>query len=110
MRVLIRITIAALAFASPVAQEYLTCPARRAIIEIIAVQEGFHVSGSLPARMHNPGSLRWHGQPGGRPGTLGFAEFTSDSVGWAALERDVSAKIRLGIPLTVAWDYLAVQP
>ena len=110
MQLLLQLTIAMLALATPFAQEYLTCSVRRGVIEFIAVQEGFHVSGSLPARMHNPGSLVWHGQPGGRPGALGFAEFTSDSVGWSALERDVSAKIRLGIPLKVAWTYLEAQP
>ena len=110
MRMLIRVTVAVMTLTTPVTQEYLTCPLRPEVIEFIAVREGFHVSGSLPARMHNPGSLRWHGQAGGQLGTLGFAEFPSDSVGWSALERDVLAKVRQGIPLNVAWEYLQVSP
>lgn len=82
------------------------CPVRPAIVERIARQEGFHVRGTLPARLHNPGALRWHGQPGARLGPRSFAHFETDAHGWAALERDITAKRRRGIPLHIAWAYL----
>lgn len=82
------------------------CHVRAAIVERIARAEGFHVPGTLPARLHNPGALRYRGQPGARLGRLLFANFESDAAGWAALERDVSSKLRRHIPLHIAWAYI----
>lgn len=98
--------LALLILAVPVSKEIGQCAVRPGILDYIAVREGFHKPGSLPARLHNPGSLRFHGQPGAEPGPLGFAAFESDAVGWSALERDWAAKIRRHVPLRVAWRYL----
>jgi hypothetical protein len=42
--------------------------------------------------------------------SFGLRGFYNELVGWSALERDVSAKFRHGIPLNVAWEYLQRQP
>jgi len=102
MRILI--LLALLAF--PISKEIGQCAVRPGIVEYIAVREGFHKAGSLPARLHNPGSLKFRGQAGAERGERGFASFPSDAVGWCALERDWAAKIRHHVPLRVGWRYL----
>jgi hypothetical protein len=56
----------------------------------IAQFEGFNSPGSRAARNHNPGDLKFAGQPGaaGRD-SLGFAVFPDDATGWQALYRQL---------------------
>lgn len=77
-----------------------------ALALFIAVKEGFYKPNSLPARLHNPGSLVYARQRLAVAGDRGFAQFPNDREGWAALERDLSKKIIRGTPLHVAWEYL----
>lgn len=82
------------------------CRLRPPLVEYIARREGFGVAGALPTRLHNPGSLKFRRQRGARPGRRGFAAFERDADGWAALERDVRAKLRHHVPLSKGWVYL----
>lgn len=77
-----------------------------ALAMFIAVKEGFYKPNSLPARLHNPGSLVYARQRAATPGERGFARFPTDRDGWAALERDLDKKITRGTPLRIAWAYL----
>ena len=83
-----------------------SCVLRPAVVEYIALKEGFHVAGSIPARLHNPGALVFCGQPGARRGVHGFAMFTDDEHGWRALDIDVWKKRSRGISLRKGWAYL----
>lgn len=57
--------------------------------DAIAHAEGFYVSGSRPARNHNPGDLEnWPGVP---TDGEGYSVFASDSDGWQALEQQLNA-------------------
>lgn len=52
----------------------------------IATFEGFFSPGSRPARNHNPGDLKFAGQPGAvGKDPQNFAVFPNDSSGWQAL-------------------------
>jgi len=84
------------------------CVARLALY--IARMEGYHVPGSLPRRQHNPGSLVYASQPGATRGARGYARFPTPAAGWAALDRDLRAKLARGYPLGRAWPYLAHLP
>lgn len=77
-----------------------------ALALFIAVKEGFYKPNSLPARLHNPGSLVYARQRAAVPGDRGFARFRRDEDGWAALERDLMKKMIRGTPLHIAWAYL----
>lgn len=81
-------------------------PGEAALMERVATAEGFHTAGTLPARLHNPGALRYAGQRGARSGPQRYARFASDWAGWIAFQRDLAAKRRLRIPLNRAWKYL----
>lgn len=76
------------------------------LVNHIARMEGYHVPGSLPRRQHNPGSLVYAGQPGTVRGAGGYARFPSPAAGFAALERDLRAKLARSFPLSRAWPYL----
>jgi hypothetical protein len=54
------------------------------IAEAIARAEGFYVSGSLPQRNNNPGSLRIHGE------TDTISKFSTVEDGWSALYRQIN--------------------
>ncbi len=95
-----------LALVVPISQEIGQCSVRPAIVNYIAKREGFFKPGTLPARLHNPGSLKFHNQPGAVRGIRNFAQFSSNAIGWCALERDVRAKLRKGVPLHKGWAYL----
>jgi len=82
------------------------CTARPIVLHRIARQEGFYVAGSLPQRLHNPGSLVFAHQAGALRGPGRYAAFADDRAGWEALERDVAAKRRDGMPLSIGWAYL----
>jgi len=53
------------------------------LAEAIATAEGYFVPGSLPARMHNPGALRLHGERN----TISY--FATDEEGWEALREQL---------------------
>lgn len=60
------------------------------LARLIAKEEGFFRSGTLPARNHNPGDLRHspHSQhPPGRPNAIGIID--NDEDGWTDLERQL---------------------
>lgn len=59
--------------------------------------EGWRVPDSLVHRLHNPGALVFAGQPGARPASGGYASFADDAAGWTAVERDILAKLQLGL-------------
>lgn len=82
------------------------CESRPAIVYKIAKQEGFFKAGSLPARLHNPGSLRYIGQDHAVKGKAGFAAFATDENGWQALEQDIALKRLRGLSLRRGWRYL----
>ena len=83
------------------------CMAPPGALDIIPRYEGFYKPHSLTARLHNPGALKYVGQPYslGR-GPAGFARFASDDDGFAALTYDLEYKLRYGKPLGRAWRYL----
>lgn len=58
-------------------------PAIRQLAIAIARAEGFFEGGSLPARAHNPGSLKIPGWDG--PTLGGLSQFGDDDEGWARL-------------------------
>lgn len=70
------------------------------LAQLIAQQEGFFTSGSLPARNHNPGDLRHspNSQHPGDPNAIGVID--NDADGWEDLERqlriDASRGMKLG--------------
>jgi hypothetical protein len=60
----------------------------------IATFEGFYISGSRPARNHNPGDLKYAGQPGAvGQDSAGFAMFPDDPTGWTALDNQLQAYV-----------------
>lgn len=73
----------------------------------IARMEGYFVEGSLPQRQNNPGALVFVGQRGATLGENGYAHFGNPTLGWEALERDLTAKIGREFDLGKAWPYLA---
>lgn len=56
----------------------------------VATSEGFFVTGSLPARHHNPGDLTFWGH---WPVVDGYVVFDSDETGWEALRKQCSKNI-----------------
>jgi hypothetical protein len=82
------------------------CTSDPAYLEVIPRREGFWKAGSLPARYHNPGALRFAGQARATRGLRGYAVFETDEAGFEALERDVEGKIARGARLSKAWRYL----
>ena len=64
----------------------------------LAAREGFFSAATLPARLHNPGSLAYAHQERATRGAAGYAAFPRDVDGWSALERDIAAKRRRGVP------------
>ena len=60
----------------------------------IATFEGFYISGSRPARNHNPGDLKYAGQPGAiGQDSAGFAIFPDDATGFTALDNQLQAYV-----------------
>src|SRR5437660_12630553 len=82
------------------------CPSEPAYLEIIPRHEGFWKAGSLPARYHNPGALRYARQDGATRGAYNYARFKSDEDGFRALQQDVDLKVSRHAKLSVAWRYL----
>lgn len=61
----------------------------------VATFEGFYTPGSRPARNHNPGDLKFAGQPGAvGQDPLGFAVFPDDATGFTALDNQLQAYVR----------------
>lgn len=69
------------------------------LAKLIAQEEGFFKSGSLPQRNHNPGDLRHspHSEHPGDPNAIGVID--SDADGWADLERQLSLDAERGLTL-----------
>lgn len=86
-----------------------TCEQRAWIVEYIAKREGYYVSGSLPMRYNNPGSLRYVGQSNASRGKFDFAIFDSPLEGWQSLERDLSFKRQRNARLQKSWKYLKIK-
>lgn len=63
-------------------------PAVQQFATAIAKAEGFYVRNSVPARAHNPGSLKVPGWAGPVLGD-GISAFDSDGQGWTALYRQL---------------------
>jgi hypothetical protein len=82
------------------------CPQDPAGLSIISRREGFYKPHTLPARLHNPGALKFIGQTGARRGKLGFAQFEKDEDGWRALEVDFEVKLQKGTSPRRAWKYV----
>lgn len=59
------------------------------LAQVIATQEGFWVSGSLPQRLNNPGALIYVGQENSIRDDSGFAHFVSAEAGWNALYKQL---------------------
>ena len=59
------------------------------LAQLIAREEGFFRSGTLPARNNNPGDLRHspHSQHPGEPNAIGVIDSVAD--GWADLDRQL---------------------
>jgi hypothetical protein len=63
--------------------------------DAIARFEGFYSAGSRPARNHNPGDLKFAGQPGAiGQDSAGFAIFPDDATGFQALYNQLSKYVR----------------
>lgn len=58
----------------------------------IAEFEGFYTSSSVARRNNNPGNLRIPGDAG--QDDRGFGIFSTPELGWDALKKDLSAKVR----------------
>lgn len=75
----------------------------------IATAEGFFVSGSLPARCHNPGDLELESVGLGLDN--GKTIFPNDGAGWQALRHEcdliLSGLSRAGYKLTDSWWQVA---
>lgn len=69
------------------------------LAKLIAKEEGFFRSGTLPARDHNPGDLRHspHSQHPGDPNAIG--QIDTDAHGWADLERQLQLDAGRGLTL-----------
>lgn len=72
------------------------------LAKLIAKEEGFFRSGTLPARNHNPGDLRHspHSQHPGDPNAIGV--IPDDEEGWADLERQIQLDAARGMTLASA--------
>jgi hypothetical protein len=72
------------------------------LAQLIAKEEGFFKSGTLPARNHNPGDLRHspHSQHAGEPNAIGA--IADDADGWADLERQLQIDASRGLTLAQA--------
>ena len=72
------------------------------LAKLIAKEEGFFRSGTLPARDHNPGDLRHspHSQHPGDPNAIG--DIDTDAHGWADLERQLQLDAGRGLTLGAA--------
>lgn len=75
---------------------------RTLLAQLIAKEEGFFRSGTLPARLHNPGDLRHspHSQHPGAPDDIGTID--TDEHGWQDLERQLLIDARRGFTLRQA--------
>jgi hypothetical protein len=63
--------------------------------DAIARFEGFYSAGSRPARNHNPGDLKFAGQPGAiGQDSAGFAIFPDDATGFQALYNQLAKYVR----------------
>ena len=82
------------------------CTNEPAYLEIIPRHEGFWKPGSLPARYHNPGALRYASQDGATRGEYGYARFETDEDGFRALQQDMAVKVARHAKLSAAWRYL----
>jgi hypothetical protein len=69
---------------------------------LIAQEEGFFRSGTIPAIRHNPGDLRHspHSQHPGNPNDIGTID--NDADGWADLERQLLLDAQRGLTLQQA--------
>jgi len=69
---------------------------------LIAREEGFFRSGTIPAIRHNPGDLRHspHSQHPGNPNDIGTID--TDTDGWADLERQLLLDAQRGLTLQQA--------
>ena len=85
---------------------HTSCIDKRSIVYHIARSEGFYKRGSLPNRLHNPGSLVYARQHGAVHHRSGFAQFATNQEGFEALDRYVSSKLRRHIKLHKGWKYL----
>jgi hypothetical protein len=72
------------------------------LAKLIATEEGFFTSGSLPQRNRNPGDLRHspHSQHPGDANAIGVID--SDADGWADLERQLQLDASRGMTLREA--------
>lgn len=63
--------------------------------DAIAQMEGFNAGGARPARNHNPGDLKFAGQPGAiGKDAQGFAIFPDDATGFQALYNQLTKYVR----------------
>lgn len=75
------------------------------LAQLIAREEGFFKSGTIPAIRHNPGDLRHspHSQhPGGPAHTNDIGTIDTDADGWADLERQLLLDAQRGLTLQQA--------
>jgi hypothetical protein len=75
------------------------------LAQLIAREEGFFRSGTLPAVRHNPGDLRHspHSQhPGGPSHANDIGTIDTDADGWADLERQLQIDADRGLTLQLA--------
>ena len=101
------ILLGLLANCSTIGAEYLTCSdPYNPIVYYIAKKEGYSKNGSLPYRLHNPGSLIFAHQHHATRHHSGFAQFDTALAGWNELDRDVTYKLKHHIKLHKGWKYL----
>jgi hypothetical protein len=75
--------------------------------QAIARREGFHIPGSVPQRLNNPGDLMYAGQVKAEPHSIHgsdgkvrvYAEFPTVADGWAALETQIRLDAKRGLTL-----------
>ena len=75
------------------------------LAQLIAREEGFFKSGTIPAIRHNPGDLRHspHSQhPGGPAHANDIGTIDTDADGWADLERQLLLDAQRGLTLQQA--------
>lgn len=61
--------------------------------QAIARVEGYDIAGSVAQRNNNPGNIKGSGDLG--TDERGFAKYSKPELGWAALEKDLNAKIAM---------------
>jgi len=72
------------------------------LAQLIALEEGFFHSGTIPAVRHNPGDLRHspHSQhPGGPAHANDIGTIDNDAEGWADLDRQLQLYAQRGLTL-----------